>query len=514
MRLLLLTVLLLAGCATQVVPAPASYALPAHDSALASQLRELAEAHPRGHSGFRLLSASPEAFAARMKMIGAAQVSLDVQYYIVHDGLTTRALVNELLQAADRGVRVRVLLDDLTSDGSDYQIATLAAHPNVLIRVFNPLHLGRSTILTRSLGRMLQLSQQHRRMHNKLILADSSLAIVGGRNLGDEYFDADQALNFTDIDLLGAGPVAAQLAVSFDQYWNHSLSVPIQQFLRHPPSEGDLAEARRQMVDYLEAERARGDPRYQTLLTKHRQTTLRQWLQEMTWAPSEALWDHPDKISASGIPDPALLLTSQLQPVMDNVRDELVLISAYFVPTDEGVDYFAGLNEAGVDIKVLTNSLEATDVPAVHGGYAPYRQALLEMGVRLFEMRRQPDENAPVSFTGDSESSLHSKAAIFDRESVFLGSLNFDPRSVLWNTEVGILVHSPELASQAHELTLEGTAPAVSYEVRLIERNERKQLVWIAEDHGRRVVLQKEPGGLWRRVNAWFAKAIGLERML
>ena len=136
------------------------------------------------------------------------------------------------------------------------------------------------------------------------------------------------------------------------------------------------------------------------------------------------------------------------------------------------------------------------------------------MGVRLFEMRRQPDENAPVSFTGDSESSLHSKAAIFDRESVFLGSLNFDPRSVLWNTEVGILVHSPELASQAHELTLEGTAPAVSYEVRLIERNERKQLVWIAEDHGRRVVLQKEPGGLWRRVNAWFAKAIGLERML
>ncbi|WP_313224851.1 phospholipase D family protein [Stutzerimonas nitrititolerans] len=514
MRLLLLTVLLLAGCATQVVPRPTSYALPAHDSPLASQLRELAAERSPGHSGFRLLSASNEAFAARMKMIRAAQVSLDVQYYIVHDGLTTRALVNELLEAADRGVRVRVLLDDLTSDGSDYRIATLAAHPNVLIRVFNPLHLGRSNILTRSLGRLLNLSQQHRRMHNKLILADGSLAIVGGRNLGDEYFDADQTLNFTDIDLLGAGPVAAQLAISFDQYWNHSLSVPIQQFLRRPPSVDELAEARRQLDDYLATERARGDPRYRKLLVEQRQTTLDQWLRELTWAPSEALWDHPDKISAEGMPDPSLLLTSQLQPTLDNVRQELTLVSAYFVPTDEGVDYFARLAEADVDIQVLTNSLEATDVPAVHGGYAPYRHELLRLGVRLFELRRQPDQEARFSLSGDSESSLHSKAAIFDRQSVFLGSLNFDPRSVLWNTEVGILVHSPELAGEAHQLTLEGTAPAISYEVRLIETDGRERLIWIAEDHGRRVVLHKEPGGLWRRLNAWIADVIGLERML
>jgi len=514
MRLLLLTVLLLAGCATPVVPRPTSYALPAHDSPLASQLRELAAERSPGHSGFRLLSASNEAFAARMKMIRAAQVSLDVQYYIVHDGLTTRALVNELLEAADRGVRVRVLLDDLTSDGSDYRIATLAAHPNVLIRVFNPLHLGRSNILTRSLGRLLNLSQQHRRMHNKLILADGSLAIVGGRNLGDEYFDADQTLNFTDIDLLGAGPVAAQLAISFDQYWNHSLSVPIQQFLRRPPSVDELAEARRQLDDYLETERARGDPRYRKLLVEQRQTTLDQWLRELTWAPSEALWDHPDKISAEGMPDPSLLLTSQLQPTLDNVRQELTLVSAYFVPTDEGVDYFARLAQANVDIQVLTNSLEATDVPAVHGGYAPYRHELLRLGVRLFELRRQPDQEARFSLSGDSESSLHSKAAIFDRQSVFLGSLNFDPRSVLWNTEVGILVHSPELASEAHQLTLEGAAPAISYEVRLIETDGRERLIWIAEDHGRRVVLHKEPGGLWRRLNAWLADVIGLERML
>ncbi len=214
------------------------------------------------------------------------------------------------------------------------------------------------------------------------------------------------------------------------------------------------------------------------------------------------------------MPDPSLLLTSQLQPTLDNVRQELTLVSAYFVPTDEGVDYFARLAEADVDIQVLTNSLEATDVPAVHGGYAPYRHELLRLGVRLFELRRQPDQEARFSLSGDSESSLHSKAAIFDRQSVFLGSLNFDPRSVLWNTEVGILVHSPELASEAHQLTLEGTAPAISYEVRLIETDGRERLIWIAEDHGRRVVLHKEPGGLWRRLNAWIADVIGLERML
>ena len=186
MRLLLVAVLLLAGCAGQITPTPTSYALPAQDSVLAQRVEALAAAQPAGTSGFRLLSDSAEAFAARMQMIRQARTSLDVQYYIVHDGLSTRALIEEVLRAADRGVRVRLLLDDTTSDGSDYQIATLAAHPNILIRVFNPLHIGRSTLITRSLGRLLNLSQQHRRMHNKLMLADGSLAIVGGRNLGDE----------------------------------------------------------------------------------------------------------------------------------------------------------------------------------------------------------------------------------------------------------------------------------------------------------------------------------------
>ena len=512
--LVLLALLSLAGCAGQVVSAPPSHALVSQESSLTRHVAALAAAQPPGYSGFRLLPASAEAFAARVRMIRAAETSLDVQYYIVHDGISTRTLIDELLAAADRGVRVRLLLDDTTSDGSDYQIATLAAHRNIFVRVFNPLHVGRSNIVTRSLGRLLHLSQQHRRMHNKLMLADSSLAIVGGRNLGDEYFDADKGLNFTDLDLLAAGPVARQLATSFDQYWNHPLSVPIQHFLSSPPRRHALSEARQQITRYLRADRQRDPQRYQHLVSELDGSSPEEWLHGLVWAHGEALWDHPEKINASGIPDERLLLTTRLQPTMDAVSREMTLISAYFVPTEEGVNYLTARARNGVAIRILTNSLEATDVPIVHGGYAPYRRPLLEAGVRLFELRRQPDQEPSYNLGGESESSLHSKAAVFDRQEVFLGSLNFDPRSVLWNTEVGVLIESAELASEVQRLTLEGTSPAVSYEVRLVRLKGRERLIWIAEDDNHRKVLLKEPGGTWRRFNAWISRVIGLERML
>lgn len=512
---LLMTCLLgLAGCAGKTAPVPSAYMLPVENSELAQHIEAIAAGHPADHSGFRLLSSSTEAFAARIKMIRHAQISLDAQYYIVHDGLSTRALMDEFLKAADRGVRVRLLLDDMTSDGNDYQIATLAAHPNVFIRVFNPLHGGRSHFVTRALGRLLHLSLQHRRMHNKLIVADSSLSIIGGRNLGDEYFDIDRGLNFTDLDLLSAGLVSRQLADSFDLYWNHALSIPIQQFLRRPPSRAELDEARRQIDLYLQAEREKNTPRYSRLMTELQEPQLKQWLDELVWAPGTALWDHPDKISAPGIPDAELLLTTQLQPRLPPITEEMTLISAYFVPTEEGVGYLGSLAERGVLVRILTNSLEATDVPVVHGGYAPYRSRLLERGIRLFELRRQPDQEASINLTGDSESSLHSKAAVFDQRQVFLGSMNFDPRSVLWNTEVGVLINSFELAGEVQRLTLEGTAPTLSYEVRLVQQDGRRHLVWIAEDEGQQRVLTREPGGIWRRLNAWISRIIGLERML
>ncbi len=248
---MLLIAMLLNGCASLDVVREPSQALPATDSAFGRSVQSQAAPH-EGRSGFRLLADSTDAFIARAELIRHAQGSLDLQYYIVHDGISTRMLVDELLKAADRGVRVRILLDDTTSDGQDQIIATLAAHPQIQIRLFNPLHLGRATGVTRSLGRLLNLSQQHRRMHNKLWLADNSMAIVGGRNLGDEYFDAEPNLNFTDIDLLGVGPVAEQLGHSFDQYWNSALSKPIEQFLSRRPTPKDLANNRLRLQESLE----------------------------------------------------------------------------------------------------------------------------------------------------------------------------------------------------------------------------------------------------------------------
>ena len=511
----LLLATLLCGCTSLDISREPSQALPAEQSTFGRSVQAQAALH-EGRSGFRLLSDSTEAFTARAELIRNAQSSLDLQYYIVHDGISTRMLVDELLKAADRGVRVRILLDDTTSDGQEQTISTLAAHPNIQIRLFNPLHLGRATGVTRSLGRLFNLSLQHRRMHNKLWLADNSMAIVGGRNLGDEYFDAEPNLNFTDIDLLGVGPVAEQLGHSFDQYWNSALSKPIEQFMSHRPAARELVESRLRLQASLEQTHKENQALYQQLTTYKTQPRLDTWRSQLIWAWNQALWDAPSKVLARDEPDPQLLLTTQLGPELSGVSEELIMISAYFVPGQPGLVYLTSRADAGVSVSLLTNSLEATDVPAVHGGYAPYRKALLQHGVRLFELRRQPgdDGSSPHLFYsksyGESDSSLHSKAIIFDRQKSFIGSFNFDPRSVLWNTEVGVLVDSPELAGQVRELALQGMAPTLSYQARLKDG----RLVWTTEDNGKLHDLDREPGSWWRRFNAWFATTIGLESML
>ncbi|GFM54699.1 phospholipase D family protein [Pseudomonas cichorii] len=517
--LCLLVALSVSGCTHFSVPNEPSQALAPSTSEFGRSIQALAMPH-EGRSGFRLLPESTDAFMARAELIRNAKSSLDLQYYIVHDGLSTRALIDELLKAADRGVRVRILLDDTTSDGLDQPIATLAAHPNIQIRLFNPQNLGRETGVTRSVGRLMNLSQQHRRMHNKLWLADSSVAIVGGRNLGDEYFDAEPNMNFTDIDMLSVGPVAEQLGHSFDQYWNSTLSKPIDAFMYILPTTKDLAKARKRLAQSLEEAHQQHKALYERLMSYKTRPSLNIWLNELVWAHNQALWDAPTKVLARGEPDPHLLLTTQLAPELLKAHQELMLISAYFVPGEAGLLYLTNRADAGVSVSLLTNSLEATDVPAVHGGYAPYRKALLEHDVKLFELRRQPGDTGTggsgpklfkkSSFLTSSDSSLHSKAMIFDRQKIFVGSFNFDPRSVLWNTEVGVLVDSPKLAEELRELTLQGMAPNLSYEVKL----ENGQVVWVTEDNGQMHTLHREPGGWWRRMNAWVSKAIGLEKML
>ncbi len=514
--------LLLGGCTTINIPHEPSHALPANDSAFGRSIQAQVAPH-QGQSGFRLFPESAEAFAARAELIRNAQSSVDLQYYIVHDGISTRILLSELLVAADRGVRVRILLDDTTSDDLEQTIATLTMHPHIQIRVFNPLHLGRSTVVTRTMGRLFNLSQQHRRMHNKLWLVDNCVAIVGGRNLGDEYFDAEPNRNFTDIDMLSVGPVAAQLGYSFDEYWNSVLSKPIEQFISFKPSSKDLKDLRTRLDASLEETRTQKHALYQQLMSYTTQPRLNNWRKELIWAWNKAMWDAPSKVLASGEPAPHLLLATQLAPELNGVSKELILVSAYMVPGQPGVVYLTRRADAGVSISLLTNSLEATDVPASHGAYAPYRKTLLEHGVQLFELRRQAGDRSESDTrprfsrkgsssgpSSSSDSSLHTKAMIFDQQKAFVGSFNFDSRSLLWNTEVGVLVDDPQLAGRVRELALEGMAPALSYQARLQDDH----LVWVTEDNGQQRTLTTEPGGWWRRFNSWLSSTIGLEKML
>jgi putative cardiolipin synthase len=316
--------------------------------------------------------------------------------------------------------------------------------------------------------------------------------------------------------MLSVGPVAEQLGHSFDQYWNSALSKPIGEFLSSTPSARDLANTRQQLEQSLADTRRQNHALYQQLRTYQSHPRMDIWRKELIWAWNQALWDAPSKVLARNEPDPQLLLTTQLAPELQGVSRELIMISAYFVPGQPGLVYLTGRADAGVHVSLLTNSLEATDVPAVHGGYAPYRKALLEHGVRLFELRRQPGDHGgsgPHLFRSTwrgSDSSLHSKAMIFDRQKSFIGSFNFDPRSVLWNTEVGVLVDSPELAEHVRALALQGMAPALSYEAKLQDG----KIVWVTEDNQQLHTLTREPGSWWRRINAWLSTSVGLERML
>jgi putative cardiolipin synthase len=480
-----------------------------------------AAAEQGGKSAFHLLAAGVDGFIARAVSAGAAERTLDVQYYIVHDGLTTRVLVDQMLKAADRGVRVRLLIDDTASHGNDYNVARISAHPNVEVRVFNALYAGRGGAIRRGLGMLGDLGRLHRRMHNKLWVADGVVGIVGGRNLGDEYFAAKQGVNFADLDVLAFGPVVSELSRSFDAYWNSQWAVPIEAFVSSPPSPAELARSRGALQRYLESPEVRESDYVRRLRSSQFLDDLRNRRLPVVWAPAHAVWDDPDKVGTDGRPDDALLLSKQLRELVGGVQSEVLFISPYFVPGREGVAALANQVRSGVKVTVITNSLEATDVAAVHSGYAPYRADLLRAGVQLYEVRASAGAaraNTERSLAiGSSSASLHTKAMVFDRRSLYIGSMNLDPRSAWWNTELGVHIDSPELAEQGWALAAVGMQPAQSYKLELDGADAGAsggRMVWVTEEGGRRKTYTSEPAGVWRRFSAWFSGLVAPEEML
>ena len=467
----------------------------------------LVQAHP-SRSGIVALPDGHDAFAARVLLTDAAERTLDARYYMWHNDMSGSMLFSALRRAADRGVQVRLLLDDNNTAGLDPVLAALDAHPNVEVRLFNPFKVRR----WRLLGYLTDFKRLNRRMHNKSFTADGQATVIGGRNVGDEYFDAGQAPWFVDLDVLAIGPVVSDVSRDFDRYWASASSIPAARVL--PPATttsiaAAAADAARveQHPDAAAYGEALASSSFVRDLLAHRLT--------FDWAGTRMLSDDPAK-GLGRAPEDALLW-HRLKEILAAPMHELRLVSPYFVPGRAGVEALAVIARQGVKVAVLTNALEATDVAAVHAGYAKRRKSLLAAGITLFELKRAPSGSRKrVGWTGrsgsgSSASSLHAKTFAVDRSRVFVGSFNFDPRSARLNTEMGFVIDSTALAD-ALARRFADEVPTSAYQVGLGDTGE---LRWIDRHDGVEVVREEEPGtGVWRRFTVAVLSVLPIEWLL
>jgi putative cardiolipin synthase len=439
-----------------------------------------------------------------MLLANAAERTLDIRYYIWHKDMTGTFLFAALSKAADRGVRVRLLLDDNNTAGLDPTLAALNAHRHIEVRLFNPFVIR----WPRSIGYLTDFYRANRRMHNKSFTADSQATIVGGRNVGDEYFGAADQLLFADLDVLAVGPVALEVSSDFDRYWNSESSFPVERLL--PAT--DPAAIEELKAAAVEIERSPAAVAYTTAVrnSSFAHELLRGTL-PLEWAPTRMISDDPAKGIGAALP--GALVRDKLRQLFGDPVARLDLVSPYFVPASAGVDAFVAMAARGVKIRVLTNALEATDVLAVHAGYAKRRKPLLEAGISLHELRRLAADSAirRGSRKASSASSLHSKTFSVDCARVFIGSFNFDPRSAELNTEMGFVIDSPALA-QRISAALASRIPNDAYEVHLADGG---QLYWLERRGGQVRRLDVEPGTtFWQRATVWLISLLPIEWLL
>jgi cardiolipin synthase C len=501
--LLAAAVLLIASCATvpKDYPRTESTAFQFHESTLiGKELAGLAAQHP-GESGVAIIRRGRPAFTARVVLADLAEQTLDVQYFLWAPDATGVILADHLLRAADRGVRVRILIDDVNLMDRDAGIAALDAHPNVEIRLFNPFpHRG-----SHLFGFLVDFGRVNHRMHNKLMVMDNALAIVGGRNMSDPYFEVDPRANFRDLDIAAAGPVVRDLSNVFDRFWNGAWSVPIAALVDRRYGEDDL----RAHVQRIREVIAKGDyphPLDQDVAAlKSELSTL---VRGFVWAPAHVVYDDPASIS-----DPSRrVMHTLLFGRLDRVQTELLIESAYFIPLDGGVAKLKELVDRGVRIRVLTNSLASNDVIAAFAGYSKRREAMVRNGIELYELRPEPGPVRKRLFGGGSRAGLHTKAIVFDRKDVFIGSFNLDARSSAINTEAGLYVASPALAAQVIEFMNEGVDPDVSFRLQL---DKEGNLYWIAEDEGTPLRYDKDPMTTFlQRFSAGFIRLLPVDTQL
>jgi cardiolipin synthase C len=488
--------------------APSTAAKGNGGTALAAAVRLRVAAHP-GQSGLHALPDGRDALVARLALADAAQRSLDVQYFIWNKDLAGKVLLEHLFRAADRGVRVRLLLDDLGTMPSDATLLAIDSHPNIEVRMFNPVALRSPRLL----GMIADLVRINKRMHNKSFTADGQVAIVGGRNIGDEYFGANEAMNFADLDVVVIGPVVREVSDEFDLYWNHQASIPIAALSRQNTTSEEFAAKRARLTafnttaEYSAYAESVRDSEFARQLKNHAVS--------YSWGRATIVSDHPDKVLTSAAKTETHL-APKLRQVVDATKRELFLVSPYFVPGKKGVELLAGVRQRGARVVLITNSLASTDGVPVHSKYQLYRKPLLRAGVELYEIKPTAgalQERRPGSFRGPSGSGsagLHAKTFAFDRRIGFIGSYNLDPRSSKLNTEMGVLFDCPPLAKRLPETT-ERDLDRNAYRVELAGH----RLVWVTREGDKQVRYNSEPeAGLWKRIKAQVLSWLPIEDLL
>jgi len=526
-RLLVVLVIAMAACAT--LPPGSDYpktpstafAEPAA-TRLGKQLAKESVRHP-GQSGFRILPHGVEGLLLRTQLARAAERSIDIQYYIFAEDDTGKLLQQSLLEAADRGVRIRLLIDDQNSfqrHEAPEIITALNDHANIELRLFNPFVYRGQFPVFRYLDMAVNEQRVNHRMHNKLLVADNAVAIVGGRNVGDEYFDAGTPqVRFGDFDVAAVGPVVPQLSASFDEFWNSSLSIPQKAIAPVAPLAPSLPEARAELATHhpdtpdIEQRLNKGDPL----------NGLLDGRLSFVWANAAVIADHPGKVEVPPGERVRSPVVRQLMQQMRNVKSEVAIVTPYFVPGERAMAVIKDLRQRNVRVRILTNSLSSTDAPIVHSAYKRYRAPLLETGVELSELRAASDgatgSGSPGSGgSGSSEApfALHAKLYVFDRQRVFVGSANFDRRSFKINTELGLMIDSRELAGQIVAQFEQFAASPNSYRLILESGGPNGDRIrWRTQVDGKPIDLDDDPDTTpWRRFEVAMYSMLPIDELL
>ena len=509
--LTVMIVAILSGCASLPpafdVPKTESFAL-AHSEETRLGQPFYNTAHQQGgNSGFRIIPVGADGFLMRMQMINAAERTLDLQYFIFRGDETGQLLTGAVLQAADRGVRVRVLIDDGETVAGDDQLTALAAHPSVEIRIFNPFVYRGNIKLFRATEFMFNASRLDYRMHNKLLIVDNVIALIGGRNIGDQFFQIDPASQFADDDVFAVGPIAKQLSATFDEYWNSILSIPAEALSGQKSSHAALDKLREALHAHNQQLKTDGVGYVKRVATGQPFDGIISGRLPLIWAHAQVIYDSPDKKKVESGAMVGRLMQQAVANAAMAVHSELLMVTPYLIPGNEGMQLFKALRLRNVRVRILTNSLESSTILLAQSGYMHYRVPLLENGVELFEIRsllgnvKGSGQTAAISRYGNY--SLHAKLLVFDRQRVFIGSMNFDQRSMRINTEIGLIIDSPALAQQIVARFEAMVQPVNSYMLTLRPNGvgEAPSLVWHTQEGTQAVEYDTEPARSdWQRI--------------